>query len=60
VRKLRFDLYGGYADAPKSAEHTQFTQNDGETAEDFIERITNELFASVEQLVSDAGDDDED
>lgn len=59
MKKLRIDLYCGYADDKTFTEHDCFKQHEGETVDDFINRISETLFENIEQLTyEDEGEDE--
>lgn len=61
MKKLRFDLYSGYATDPKYTEKDRWIQAEGETLEDLAQSIYDQVIENGETLLNeDDGDDDTD
>lgn len=59
MKKLRFDLYSGYATDPKYTEKDRWVQCDGETIEELAEMIKRQVLENAESLLNDEGDEED-
>lgn len=60
MKKLRFDLYSGYASDPKYTEKDRWIQAEGETLEELAQAIYNQVLENGETLLNDEdGEEDE-
>lgn len=57
MKRLRFDLYSGYADDKTFTEHDRWIQGQGETLEEMADRIREAVIENGETFMGE--DDDE-
>lgn len=60
MKKLRIDLYSGYAGDRTHTEKDVFVQDDDETPQDLIERVVERLIGNIDQFVNDDEEDEDD
>lgn len=59
MKRLRFDLYSGFADNRSFTEKDRWIQCEGETLEDIAQAVYQAVLDNAEALLNDEGDEED-